>query len=288
MERSEALSKPKKRKSSSRPLTDEELEAVTYPADVSKEDECDPFSSDDTVVDENYDPNNDESGDSSSSDEDNNSPSVGCQVEAKLVHGPNNSDDEWTDAEEDPEAFPFLSKDDINISIPFDATPLQRNEKVLCVLSGNIHFPTLLKQWRKHPRNRFTDILRILRFVDHSTAKTEDRLFKIRPILEKVVENIKSVYSPGQHLSIDEAMILWRGRLSFPQYIPNKRHKYGIKLYELTTDNGYILNIIIYVGKGTLENQNDSHAASVITTRICQELTEQIRRCHITRVPEEL
>nr|CAI5823360.1 unnamed protein product [Callosobruchus analis] len=125
MERSEALSKPKKRKSSSRPLTDEELEAVTYPADVSKEDECDPFSSDDTVVDENYDPNNDESGDSSSSDEDNNSPSVGCQVEAKLVHGPNNSDDEWTDAEEDPEAFPFLSKDDINISIPFDATPLQ-------------------------------------------------------------------------------------------------------------------------------------------------------------------
>nr|CAI5838222.1 unnamed protein product [Callosobruchus analis] len=59
-------------------------------------------------------------------------------------------------------------------------------------------------------------------------------------------------------------MILWRGRLSFRQYIPNKRHKYGIKLYELTTDNGYILNIIIYVGKGTLENQNDSHATSVV------------------------
>nr|CAI5826559.1 unnamed protein product [Callosobruchus analis] len=59
-------------------------------------------------------------------------------------------------------------------------------------------------------------------------------------------------------------MILWRGRLSLPQYIPNKRHKCGIKLYELTTDNGYILNIIIYVGKGTLENQNDSHATSVV------------------------
>nr|CAI5850747.1 unnamed protein product [Callosobruchus analis] len=247
--------------------------------------------------------------------------SIGCQVESKLVHGPNNSDDEWTDVEEDPEAFPFLSKDDINISIPSDATPLQyfqlffddsiiniiiketnrrgrenfdsapvstrKKKKMkfqeitseemkkligLCVLSGNIHFPTLSKQWSKHPlyfhpifgqtmsRNRFADILRILRFVDHSTANTEDRLFKIRPILEKVVENIKSVYSPGQHLSIDEAMILWRGRLSFRQYIPNKRHTYGIKLYELTTDNGYILNIIIYVGKGTLENQNDSHA----------------------------
>nr|CAI5822527.1 unnamed protein product [Callosobruchus analis] len=92
----------------------------------------------------------------------------------------------------------------------------------LCVLSGNIHFSTLSKQWSKHTL--------ILRFVDHSTANTEDRLFKIRPILEKVVENIKSVYSPGQHLSIDEAMILWRGRLR----------------------------------KGTLENQNDSHATSVV------------------------
>nr|CAH7748743.1 unnamed protein product [Callosobruchus chinensis] len=159
----------------------------------------------------------------------------------------------------------------------------------LCVLSGNIHFPTLSKQWSKHPlyyhpifgqtmsRNRFTDILRILRFVDHSTANTEDRLFKIRPILEKVVENIKSVYSPGQHLSIDEDMILWRGRLSFRQYIPNKRHKYGIKLYELTTDSGYILNIIIYVGKGTLESQNDSHATSVVK----QLLQDYLGKGHI-------
>lgn len=146
----------------------------------------------------------------------------------------------------------------------------------LCCLSGNIRFPTLAKQWSKHPlyyhpifgqtmsRNRFTQILRMLRFVDHSTPNTEDRLFKIRPILEKIVENIKSIYSPGQHLSIDEAMILWRGRLSFRQYIPNKRNKYGIKLYELTTDNGYILNIIVYVGKGTLLDENESHAAAVV------------------------
>lgn len=66
-----------------------------------------------------------------------------------------------------------------------------------CCLSGNIYFPTLGKQWSRHPlyyhpifgqtmsRNRFTDILRMLRFVDRSIINPEDRLFKIRPILEK-------------------------------------------------------------------------------------------------------
>lgn len=59
-------------------------------------------------------------------------------------------------------------------------------------------------------------------------------------------------------------MVLWKGRLSFRQYIPNKKHKYGIKLYELTTDNGFILNIIVYIGKGTLTNESESHATSVV------------------------
>jgi len=50
-------------------------------------------------------------------------------------------------------------------------------------------------------------------------------------------------------LSLDESMLLWRRRLIFRQYIKNKKHKYGIKLYELCSPDGYVLNIEIYKGK---------------------------------------
>lgn len=44
---------------------------------------------------------------------------------------------------------------------------------------------------------------------------------------------MNTIYCPGKELSLDESMVLWRGRLLFRQYIKNKRHKYGIKLYVL-------------------------------------------------------
>jgi hypothetical protein len=51
-------------------------------------------------------------------------------------------------------------------------------------------------------------------------------------------------------------MLLFRGRLSFRQYIKNKKAKYGIKFYELTTFDGYVLNVIMYAGKDD-ENENN-------------------------------
>lgn len=53
---------------------------------------------------------------------------------------------------------------------------------------------------------------------------------------------------PGKNLSLDESMVLWRGRLIFRQFIKNKRHKYGIKFYMLTEPDGLVLNVSIYTG----------------------------------------
>ena len=146
----------------------------------------------------------------------------------------------------------------------------------LCLLGGTVKFPALFKQWSQdsiyyHPlfgksmgRARFQDILRMLRFINHETVDASDKLHKIKNILDAVLENIKNAFYPGQHLSIDESMILWRGRLAFRQYISNKRHKYGIKLYELTTHDGFILNIIVYTGKGTLVAEEATHTEAVV------------------------
>ena len=58
-----------------------------------------------------------------------------------------------------------------------------------------------------------------------------DRLAKVR-LLQDYFNGITSeVFTPGENLSLDESMVLWRGRLIFRQYIKNKKSKYGIKFF---------------------------------------------------------
>ena len=57
------------------------------------------------------------------------------------------------------------------------------------------------------------------------------------------------IYTPGAELSIDESIILSRGRSGIRQYIYGKCHKYGIKLYMLATQNRLSLKIHVYRGK---------------------------------------
>lgn len=144
----------------------------------------------------------------------------------------------------------------------------------LCIMMGNIQMPSIKLYWSRHflyehplfgkvmSRTRFESILRCLCFYGEAD-NTSHRLHKIDQVLSHILHNIENIYSPGENLSLDEALVLWRGRLCFRQYIPNKTAKYGIKLYELCTPDGFILNAIVYTGKGTVTNEQ-GHAASVV------------------------
>lgn len=146
----------------------------------------------------------------------------------------------------------------------------------LCMLMGNLQGPSIQHYWStsplyEHPifsktmaRNRFQTILQCLCFYDADTDSTAHRLHKIDNVLNHILQNFQKVFSPGRNLSLDEAMILWRGRLSFRQYIKNKRHKFGIKLYELCTHDGFILNILVYSGKGKISHQEKGHTFQVV------------------------
>jgi len=59
------------------------------------------------------------------------------------------------------------------------------------------------------------------------------------------------VYSPKQELSLDEAMIPWRGRLAFRTYNPGKKMKYRL-LVRMVCEavSGYICNMEIYTAEG--------------------------------------
>ena len=101
---------------------------------------------------------------------------------------------------------------------------------------------------------RFELLMTYLHFNDSEQqpscdSPNHDKLYKIRPILDRVVESYQSVYVPSKNISIDESIIGFKGRLSWIQYIPKKPTKWGIKAWVLADSKfGYIWNLRLYTG----------------------------------------
>ena len=107
------------------------------------------------------------------------------------------------------------------------------------------------------PLKRFQTILCLLHFSEETESK--DKLYKIRPIIEYLIDRFQSIYRPGEKISIDESLMKFQGKLSFKQFNRNKRARFGLKFYETCdSNNGYIYNFKIYVGK----DENDSNEKS--------------------------
>ena len=135
----------------------------------------------------------------------------------------------------------------------------------LYLLTGIVKKPEISQYWSTNPinkspyfnevmpRNRFQRILEFLHFNDNSQYEVNDskrdKLFKIRPVVNYLVEKFKAVYTPEKTVSIDEELLLWKGRLGFKQYIPNKRSRFGIKMFSLCETSGYLWNSFVYLGK---------------------------------------
>ncbi|XP_066965649.1 piggyBac transposable element-derived protein 4-like [Macrobrachium rosenbergii] len=98
-------------------------------------------------------------------------------------------------------------------------------------------------------RDRFLLLTRFMHFADNGNPNSNDRIWKIRPFLSLVVGNFKRVFHPFQKIVIDESLILFKGRLILKQYIPSKRHRFGVKLFVLCDcETGIVLDIIVYTG----------------------------------------
>lgn len=113
-------------------------------------------------------------------------------------------------------------------------------------------------------RDRFTAILKFWHFSDDTIDRTTDKLNKIRDVYEMLLDNFKKVIVPGKILVIDETMVPWRGRIQFRQYIKNKTHKYGVKLYKLCTVDGFTCNMMVYTGKGQDGREKDHGMKTVL------------------------
>lgn len=150
----------------------------------------------------------------------------------------------------------------------------------LCLLQGQTKCPTIRKLFSKHPLyyrpvfsatmsgRRFETILRS--FNTHSDPdispgqSSDDRLTKVRPLLNMMIKRFSEAYVPDKELSLDESLLLWRGRLMFRVYNQRKSAKYGILFYELTTSDGYVLNIEIYQGNDPQQQQEGKKTEKIV------------------------
>lgn len=95
----------------------------------------------------------------------------------------------------------------------------------------------------------------VFAFVDNTlpprTDPDYDKLGKIRPVLDSVTQQFLTVYNPHCEVSIDEAMIAFKGRSSMKQYMPKKPVKRGFKVWvRPDAVSGYVSEIDVYTGKG--------------------------------------
>ncbi|GBN12999.1 PiggyBac transposable element-derived protein 4, partial [Araneus ventricosus] len=107
----------------------------------------------------------------------------------------------------------------------------------------------------------------IMKFLHFENSDAFDENLHLNPKLRKVselhsmlVQRFKSVYVPKQDISVDESLIAYEGRLGWKQYIPIKRARFGLKLFQLCeSESGYIWNSCIYTGKGTVFHNDYNH-----------------------------
>ena len=118
-------------------------------------------------------------------------------------------------------------------------------------------------------RNRFQDILHFIHFSNNE-LEDADRLAKIKPIIIALKDKFSNCTYPTKNLRVDESLMLWKGRLSFKQYIPSKRNRFGIKLFEIVDcQTRVVLDFIIYTGSKT---NNETFPGIGITGSIVMEL----------------
>lgn len=99
------------------------------------------------------------------------------------------------------------------------------------------------------PRSRFLLLMQMFHLNNNDLQTDNDRMHKFFPLYVTLLRRYQATFYPYKKLCIDESIVQWKGRLSFKQYIPSKRHRFGIKLFVLCcSKTGYILNFEVYTG----------------------------------------
>jgi len=125
-------------------------------------------------------------------------------------------------------------------------------------------------------------LLRCLHFVSNTSlpqdiSKAEKSFAKIKPVFEFLINKFSTVYVPNENITVDESLMLFKGRLAMKQYIPLKRARFGLKLYELCeSGSGYIWKAMVHTGPSMdLKDSDDGLKSTRIVLTLVDELLDK-------------
>ena len=99
--------------------------------------------------------------------------------------------------------------------------------------------------------NRFREIFSNLHIPDNASLNN-DKYNKVRHLFEILNQNVKQLFSTTTHHSIDESMIPYYGKHGTKQFIRGKPIRFGLKLWCITSTDGYLLYAEPYCGSETI------------------------------------
>ncbi|XP_025413673.1 piggyBac transposable element-derived protein 4-like [Sipha flava] len=180
------------------------------------------------------------------------------------------ADPNWSSENEpDENIYEHESSDNYNVTINMIGINLDIIECLTQVLSTFFYlfFDKEIIDMLVVEKNRFEIILSMLNIFDNDNAPTNDRLYKIQILIDLLVEKFNSAIIPEESICIDESMVPYLGCLSFRQYISNKRHRYGVKIFKLCTRDFYTSKYKIYAGK-------EATTGDSVSCKVVMELME--------------
>ena len=120
-------------------------------------------------------------------------------------------------------------------------------------------------------RKRLFQLKKYIYFVDPRHVLTEDErndhLFKIRNVSlhVSVINKCKTLFNCDREVSVDEAMIPFKGRLAIKVRMPDKPVKFGVKVFVLCdAKSRYCKNVVIYAGKDDRAAGNLGKAGKIV------------------------
>jgi len=100
-----------------------------------------------------------------------------------------------------------------------------RNQNHYCSLKADLMVDIV---GRAMPRNDFGEILRFLHVANSQRLDRNDRMGKLRPMMNHLQDVFQKAHIPEQHLSFYESMIAYYGRHGCEQFIRGKPTRFGL------------------------------------------------------------
>lgn len=164
----------------------------------------------------------------------------------------------------------------------------------ILIYNSVIHYPNRKLYWNNKfgydlikntmPSKKFEKMCSIIHFNNKdknlpNTHSDYDKLYLVRPLVDNLNERF-GLIPMEQRLSIDEQMCSTKMSHYMKQYMPNKPHKWGIKLFLICSIYGYAHRFEIYTGRGKTDvassNEPDLGEAANTVIRLSRMVPRRV------------